>query len=41
MNPQFFQFAQVALLVLVFSGALSGVLQAVTGAVEGGVGLRA
>ena len=37
MNPQFFQIAQVVLLVLVFSGALSGVLQAVTGAVEGGV----
>lgn len=37
MNQQFFQFAQIALLVLVFSGALSGILQTVTGAIEGGV----
>ncbi len=37
MNRNFFQFAQVALLVLVFSGALSGILQTVTGAIEGGV----
>ena len=37
MNAQFFQIAQVALLVLVFSGALSGVLQTVIGGLEGGV----
>ena len=37
MNRQFFQIAQVVLLVLVFSGALGGVLTAVTDAIEGGV----
>jgi len=37
MNAQFFQIAQIVLLVLVFSGALGGVLSAVTGEVEGGV----
>lgn len=37
MNRQFFQIAQVVLLALVFTGALSGVLNTVTNAVEGGV----
>ena len=37
MNPQFFQGAQIVLLIRVFTGALGTVLSAVTGAVEGGV----
>lgn len=37
MNRQLFQGAQIVLLILVFSGALSGILSAVTQAVEGGV----
>ena len=37
MNRNFFQIAQVALLALVFTGALSGILSTVTGAIEGGV----
>ena len=37
MNRQFFQIAQVVLLVLVFSGALTSVLTFATDAVEGGV----
>ena len=37
MNRQFFQVAQVILLILVFSGALGGVLTTVTDAIEGGV----
>ena len=37
MNRQFFQGAQIVLLILVFSGALSSVLTFVTDAVEGGV----
>lgn len=37
MNQQFFQGAQIVLLILVFSGALGTVLSTVTGAVEGGV----
>ena len=37
MNRQFFQIAQVALLLLCFTGALSGVLTTVTGAIEDGV----
>ena len=37
MNQQFFQIAQIVLLVLVFSGALGTVLTTVTDAIEGGV----
>ena len=37
MNAQFFQIAQIVLLILVFSGALGTVLTTVTGAIEGGV----
>ena len=37
MNAQFFQIAQIVLLMLVFSGALGTVLSTVTGAIEGGV----
>ena len=37
MNRQFFQAAQIVLMVLVFSGALNTVLNAVTGAIEDGV----
>ncbi|MCE5342407.1 MAG: site-2 protease family protein [Eubacteriales bacterium] len=37
MNHQFFQIAQVVLLLLVFSGALTTVLSTVVGAVNGGV----
>ena len=37
MNQQFFQIAQIVLMVLVFSGALNTVLNAVTGAIEDGV----
>ena len=37
MNRQFFQGAQIVLLLLVFSGALNTVLSVVTNAVESGV----
>ena len=37
MNSQLMQIAQVVLLVLVFSGTLSGILTTVTDAIEGGV----
>ncbi len=37
MNHQFFQIAQIVLLVLVFSGVLISVLTAVTGVIESGV----
>lgn len=37
MNPQFFQIAQVVLLILVFSGVLGSVLSFATDTVEGGV----
>jgi Zn-dependent protease len=37
MNRNFYQIAQVVLLALVFTGALSGILRTVTGVIEGGV----
>ncbi len=37
LNPQFFQIAQMVLMVLCFTGALTGLLHLITGAIEGGV----
>lgn len=37
MNAQFYRFAQIALLLLMFSGVLISILQVITGAVESGV----
>lgn len=37
MNPQFFQIAQFILIALCFTGALSGILSTITGAIEGGM----